>query len=128
MTASPVAKRSAVPVTTSPLLTPIRACNPSSGTARLISLRRAQRAQRIVLMHNRNPEDRHHRITDELVDDAAVRLHDRFIRSKKQRQQRARRLRIDRLPNAVEPTTSQNNTVTIFRCTRSAVDANGAAQ
>ncbi|MDQ2909565.1 MAG: hypothetical protein M3R39_00840 [Actinomycetota bacterium] len=37
LTASPVASRSSVPVTTSPVLTPIRACTPSSGSASRIS-------------------------------------------------------------------------------------------
>ena len=46
LTASPVASRSAVPVTTSPVLTPIRAWTPSSGSASRISTaaRQARRA------------------------------------------------------------------------------------
>ena len=45
-TASPVASRSSVPVTTSPVMTPIRACRPSSGSASRISTaaRRARSA------------------------------------------------------------------------------------
>ena len=35
---------------------------------------RAARPQRVVLVHRRHPEDRHHRIADELLDRPAVRL------------------------------------------------------
>ena len=46
LTASPVASRSSVPVTTSPVFTPMRACTPSSGSASRIATaaRQARRA------------------------------------------------------------------------------------
>ena len=60
-----------MPVTTSPVLTPIR----TSICARVAQLdRRANRTERVVLAHGRHAEDRHHRVADELLDRAAVPL------------------------------------------------------
>ena len=65
-----------MPVTTSPVLTPIRACRPSSGRASRISHRRADGAQGVVLAHLGNAEHGHHRVADELLDRPPVRLDD----------------------------------------------------
>jgi hypothetical protein len=59
--------------------------------------RRTHRPQRIVFMRYGNPEDRHHRIADELVDGTAVRFDDRFHPFEEVCEQRARRLGVDRL-------------------------------
>ncbi len=75
--ASPVARRSSVPVTTSPVLTPIRPSIPSPANASRISTAARQARKRIVLVHDRHPEHRHHRIADELLHRAAVLLDDR---------------------------------------------------
>ena len=48
-------------------------------------------------MDGREPEDRHHRVADELLDDAAVALDDRLHALEVAREQRAERLRVDRL-------------------------------
>ena len=88
----------------------------------------AQRAQRIVFVCDRHPEDRHHRIPDELVDDAAMCFGDRLHLFEEERSKDRTASASATSPNAVEPTMSQNNTVTTLRCTRSAADANGAAQ
>jgi len=61
------------------------------------TLRCAQGTQRIVLMYQRNSEDRHYGVPDELVDDAPVGLHDCLHPDEEQRQQGTRRLRVNRL-------------------------------
>ena len=61
------------PVTTSPVLTPIRPSMPRSGKRVPHLDRGAARPQRVVLVHDRHAEDRHHRVADELLDRAAVR-------------------------------------------------------
>ena len=76
LTASPVARRSSVPVTTSPVLTPMRACTPELGQRVAHLDRRAAGAQRVVLVHLRDAEHGHDRVADELLDRPAVRLDD----------------------------------------------------
>ena len=76
MTASPVARRSSVPVTTSPVLTPIRACDAELGQRVAHLDRRAAGPQRVVLVHLGDAEDGHDRIADELLHRPAVRLDD----------------------------------------------------
>ena len=56
--------------------------------------RRPTGTQRIVLMRLRDPEHRHHRITDELLHHPAMRLHNRFHPLEIPRKQRPQRLRI----------------------------------
>ena len=102
-TASPVASRSSVPVTTSPVLTPIRPSIPSSGERLPHLHRRPAGPQRVVLVHHRHPEHRHHRVADELLHRAAVRLDDPLHPLEIPRQQRPQRLRIRRLPERRRP-------------------------
>ena len=52
----------------------------------------------VVLVHGREPEDRHHRVADELLDDAAVALYDRLHPLEVTRQQSPQRFRIDGFP------------------------------
>ena len=67
------------------------------GQRQLHLRRRPERAHGIVLVHGRQPEDRHHGVADELLDDAAVALDDRLHALEVAREQRAERLRVDRL-------------------------------
>ena len=67
------------------------------GQGQLHLRRRLQRAHGIVLVHGRQPEDRHHGVADELLDDAAVALDDRLHPLEVAREQRAERLRVERL-------------------------------
>ena len=60
-------------------------------------IRRAHRAQRIVLAHLRHAEDGDHGIADELLDAAAVPLDDRFRGLEVARHHTAQALRIDSL-------------------------------
>ena len=119
-TASPVASRSSVPVTTSPVLTPIRPVDAELGQRVAHLDRRAARPQRVVLVHDRNAEDRHHRVADELLHRAAVRLDDPLHPLEVARQQRPQRLRVGDSPSAVDPVTSQKTTVTVLRISRGA--------
>ena len=82
LTASPVARRSSVPVTTSPVITPMRPSRPSSGSASRISARCPDGAEGVVLVDRRHPEHGHHGVADELLDAAPVALDDAFMRSK----------------------------------------------
>ena len=66
-----------MPATTSPVLTPMRTSRPSVGDGIAHLDRRPHRAQRVVLVDVRQPEDRHRRVADELLDRAAVALEDR---------------------------------------------------
>ena len=75
-TASPVASRSSVPVTTSPVMTPIRPCSPSSGSASRNLHRRPHRAQCVVLVQHGHAEDGHDGVADELLHGASVALDD----------------------------------------------------
>ena len=96
LTASPVASRSSVPVTTSPVLTPIR---PRPELRQRVAHldRRPAGAERVVLVRHRHAEHRHHRVADELLHRAAVRLDDPPHPLEVTRQERLQRLRIDRL-------------------------------
>ena len=77
LTASPVTSVSpSPPTTTSPVLIPMRASSPCSAMAARISDGRAHGAQRVVLVRDGDPEDRHHRVADELLHRAAVTLED----------------------------------------------------
>ena len=78
--------------------------------------RRPARPQRVVLVHDRHPEHRHHRITDELLHRTAVRSTIPFIRSKYRASSARNASGSVDSPSAVDPTTSQNSTVTTFRC------------
>ena len=97
LTASPVARRSRVPVTTSPVFTPIRPAIPSSGSAARISTAARHRAEGVVLVRCGDAEHRHHRIADELLHRAAVRLDDRLHPVEVAGKQPTQRLRVDRL-------------------------------
>ena len=97
LTASPVASRSSVPVTTSPVVTPIRPWMPSSGKRVAHLDRRPQRTQRVVLVHDRHAEHGHHRVADELLHRAAVPLDDRLHPLEVAGEQRAQRLRVELL-------------------------------
>ncbi len=78
LTASPVTSVSpSPPTTTSPVLTPIRASSPCSDDRRSHLRGGSDSAERVVLVRDRNPEDGHHRVADELLDGAAVALDDR---------------------------------------------------
>ena len=97
MTASPVASRSSVPVTTSPVLTPIRPSKPELRQRVTHLDRRPHRAQCVVLVHHRHAEDGHHGVADELLDGAAVALDDRLHPLEVAGEQRAEPLGVDRL-------------------------------
>ena len=80
--------------------------------------RRPAGAQRVVLVHLRHAENGHHRVADELLHRAPVRLDDRLHPLEVAR--RAAPCSASGStdsPSAVEPTTSQNSTVTTLRCT-----------
>ncbi len=63
-----------------------------------LHLRRClERAHCIVFVHGRQPEDRHHGVADELLDDAAMALDDRLHALEIAREQRTERLRVERL-------------------------------
>ena len=100
LTASPVTSRSAVPVTTSPVFTPIRPLDPELRQRVPHLHRRPARPQRVVLVHDRHAEHRHHRVADELLHRAAVRLDDRLHPLEVAGQQRPQRLRIRLTPRA----------------------------
>ena len=55
-------------------------------------------AQRVVLVHRRDAEDGHHRVADELLHRAAVRLDDLLHPLEVAGEQALQRLRVDRLP------------------------------
>ena len=94
MTASPVASFSGAalrPTITWPVLTPVRIAirtpialqlSLSARSASRISDGRADRTQRVVLMHLRHAEDRHDGVADELLHGAAVALEPPCIVSK----------------------------------------------
>ena len=90
--------------------------------------RRAHRPQRVVLVHDRDAEDGHHRVADELLDRAAVALDDRPHPLEVAGEQRPQRLRVERSPSAVEPVTSQKSTVTVLRCSRAGAAVSAAPQ
>ena len=60
----------------------------------------ADRTQRVVLVRDRDPEDRHDRVADELLDRAAVSLEDDAKVLEVAAHPRAQRLRIGRLPES----------------------------
>ena len=76
--------------------------------------RRPAGAQRVVLVQPRHAEDGHHRVADELLHRAAVRLDDRLHPLEVAGEQRLSASGSTDSPSAVEPTTSQNSTVTTF--------------
>ena len=75
----------------------------------------AHRPQRVVLADVRHPEDRHHRVADELLDRAAVPLDRRTHRVEVARVTIRSRSGSRRSPIAVEPTMSLNTIVTVLR-------------
>ena len=71
----------------------------SSAVERRSSRRRAHRPQRVVLVHDRHAEDRHHRVADELLDRPAVAFDDR-VRRRSSGPSRRERLGIEPLAEA----------------------------
>jgi hypothetical protein len=67
-------------------------------------------------VYSRFAEHGHYRIADELLQRTAMALDARLHPLEVASQQRPQRLRVGRLPSAVEPTTSQKSTVTTLRC------------
>jgi len=116
LTASPVASRSSVPVSTSPVLTPIRPSTPSSGSALRISTaaRQARSASSSCAAGTPNtaitasPMN----FSTEPPCDSTIPL----IRSKYRASTACNASGSTDSPNAVDPTTSQNSTVTTLRC------------
>ena len=98
LTASPVARRSSVPVTTSPVATPMRPSTASSGKASRISTAARQARRASSSCADRDPEHSHHRVADELLHRAAVALDDRLHPLEVAGKQRPDRLRVGRLP------------------------------
>ncbi len=117
-TASPVTSRSDVPVTTSPVFTPIRPRIPSSGSASRISTaaRQARSASSSCATGTPNTA-----ITASPMNFSTVPPCDStiaFIRSKyRASSARSASGSVDS-PSAVDPVTSQNSTVTVLRCSR----------
>ena len=108
-------------VTTSPVFTPIRASELAAPRQRLpASPPPPARPHRVVLVHHRHPEHRHHRVADELLHRPAVRAR-RSPASARSTAPSAPAPPPDPAtrPSAVDPTTSQNTTVTVLRCSRS---------
>ena len=87
-----------MPVTTSPVATPIRPSSSELGQGLAHLDRRPAGAQGIVLVRDRNPEHGHHRVADELLHRAAVALDDRLHPLEVAGKQRPDRLRVGRLP------------------------------
>jgi hypothetical protein len=118
LTASPVASRSVVPVTTSPVMRPIRPRHPISGKASRIS--RAARTARNASSSctTGTPKTAITASPMNFSTDPPWRSTIAFMRSK-YRASRARSASGSSCsPSSVEPVTSQNNTVTTFRCSR----------
>ena len=65
--------------------------------------RRPTSPQRIILMHHRDTEHSHHRVPDELLHRATMRLNDALHPLEVARQQPLQRLRIHRLPQRRRP-------------------------
>ena len=86
-----------MPVTTSPVLTPIRACTPSVRQRVAHLERRTDGSECVVLVQHGHAEDGHHRVADELLDRAAVRLDDPAHALEVASEQTAHRLRVGRL-------------------------------
>ena len=97
LTASPVASRSSVPVTTSPVLTPTRPLMPELRERVAHLDRRPTGTEGVVLVRDRRSEHRHHRIADELLDRASMCLDDRLHPLEVASEQRPQCLRIGRL-------------------------------
>ena len=110
LTASPVTRRWPVvgsPATTSPVFTPVRLASrtPQWRSSSSFELRQcplhpgrgADRTECVVLVQLREAEDRHHRVADELLDDAAVLLELRAHRVEVARHHLAERLRVELL-------------------------------
>ena len=115
-----------MPVTTSPVMTPIRPSRPSREASR-ISTRGRHGPQRVVLVHDRDAEDGHHGVADELLDAAAVALDDRLHPLEVAwRGASRRRSGSSASPSAVDPARSQNSTVTVFRCSTLRTAVTGA--
>src|SRR5829696_8804395 len=115
-TASPVASRSSVPVTTSPVVTPIRPSSPSSGSASRISTaaRNARSAS-----SSRTTGTPNTAITASPMNFSTLppcRSTIAFIRSKYRASSARSRSGSSISPRAVEPARSQNRTVTVLRC------------
>jgi hypothetical protein len=127
-TASPVASRSSVPATTSPVLTPTRPSIPSSGNASCISTaaRQARSASSSCAAGTPNTA-----ITASPMNFSTVPPWNStipFMRSKYRASKPRSASGSTDSPNAVEPVTSQNSTVTVFRTPARAVAVSGAAQ
>jgi hypothetical protein len=97
LTVSPVASRSVVPVTTSPVFHPDAAVE-AELRQRVEHLGPGPAgSQRVVLVCGGDPEDGHHRVPDELLHRAAVRLDDRLHALEVPREQSPQGLRISLL-------------------------------
>ena len=71
------------------MLTPIRACDAQLGQGLPQLDGSPHRSQRVVLVHERNAEDSHDGVADELLHRAAVMLDDRLHALEVAREQRA---------------------------------------
>ncbi len=91
--------------------------------------RRPQRAQGVVLVRDRDAEDSHDGVADELLDGAAVPLDDRLHPLEVPPQERSSTSGSVESPRAVDPARSQNTTVTVLRTSRvAAADPSAAPQ
>ena len=82
------------------------------------------RPESVVLVRDRDPEDRHDRVADELLDGATVTLddHAEILEVAAHARPRSASGSVDS-PSAVDPTRSQKRTVTTLRCSRAAAAA-----
>ena len=125
-----------MPVTTSPVLTPIRSDERGAVVPGqlLVESRdlfpdagcRAHRPEGVVLVHDRDAEDGQHGVADELLHRPAVALDHRLRRFEVASERGAQALRIEALAERVEPVTSHWSTVTVLRCSRAAAPRRAA--
>jgi len=113
LTASPVASRSSVPVSTSPVLTPIRPSTPSSGSALRISTaaRQARSASSSCAAGTPNTA-----ITASPMNFSTEPPCDSTIPLIRSKYRASTASGSTDSPSAVEPTTPQKSTVTTLRC------------
>ncbi len=118
LTASPVARRSSVPVITSPVMTPMRPSRPSAGSASRISAaaRTARSASSSCSSGTPNTAITASPMNFSTVPPWCSTI--TFMRSKYAASTARCRSGSSCSPSAVEPTTSQNSTVTTLRCPR----------
>ena len=92
-----------MPVTTSPVITPIRPSSAELGQGVAHLDRGAHGAERVVLVHDRDAEDGHHGVADELLDAAAMALHDRLHPLEVACEERAQAFGVERLAQRGRP-------------------------